>query len=200
MGNIRGEYMGGQDCTVLLRTGVLFLFSLNKDKEYLVFQIRLLSLWDKEYFFRIINLGGIIMARVTAKEFQEKHARRLKAAVDDMRKGVERVTESPTGAAAKKVDKMRTNIVASIDSGKWAAGLNRVSLEDWKRAMVEKGVNRVASGIDGAAPKVEAFASQLLPHVDAGVGTIKRLPDVTLEDNINRMTTFIRHMSKFKRK
>jgi len=26
------------------------------------------------------------------------------------------------------------------------------------------------------------------------------MPDTTLEDNIGRMTTFIRHMSKFKRK
>lgn len=139
------------------------------------------------------------MARLTPKEFQEKHARRLKAAVDDMRKGVERVSESPTKKAAAKADKMRANIVAAIDSGKWAAGLNRVTLEDWKKNMIEKGVGRVASGIDGAAAKVEAFASELLPHVDSGVAEINRLPDVTLEDNINRMTTFIRHMAKFKR-
>jgi len=140
------------------------------------------------------------MAKLTAKEFQEKHARRLKAATEDMRKGVEAVTESPTAKAAKKADKMRANITASIDSGKWAAGLNRVSLEDWKSKMINKGVGRVAAGIDEAAPKVEAFAAQLLPHIDQGVTTINKLPDVTLEDSINRMTTFVRHMAKFTRK
>jgi hypothetical protein len=140
------------------------------------------------------------MSKLTAAEFQEKHARRLKGAVDDMRKGIEGVTQSPTGKAAGKVDKMRTNIVASIDSGKWAAGLNRVTLEEWKDKMINKGLNRVAGGIDGASAKVTAFASELLPHIDRGVDSIKKMPDTTLEDNIGRMTTFIRHMSKFKRK
>jgi len=140
------------------------------------------------------------MAKLTPKEFQEKHNRRLKAAVEDMRAGVERVTESPTAKAAAKADKMRAEIVRSIDSGKWAAGLKRVSLEEWKRKMIDKGVGRVAAGIDSAADKVEAFAAELLPHIDAGRNAISKLPDVTLEDSINRMTTFIRHMAKFTRK
>jgi len=140
------------------------------------------------------------MSKLTPAEFQEKHARRLKGAIDDMRKGIEGVSQSPPGKAALKVDKMRTNILASIDSGKWAAGLNRVSLEEWKDKMINKGLNRVAGGIDGAAAKTTAFAAELLPHIDRGIETIKKLPDTTLEDNIGRMTTFVRHMAKFKRK
>jgi len=140
------------------------------------------------------------MAKLTAKEFQEKHNRRLKAATDDMRAGVERVTESPTAKAANKADKMRANVVKAIDSGKWAAGLNRVTLDDWKGKMINKGVGRVAAGIDEAADKVEAFASELLPYQDRLKSEIDRMPDVTLEDNINRMTTFVRGMSKFTRK
>jgi len=139
------------------------------------------------------------MAKLTANEFQEKHARRLKASIDDMRKGVERVTVSPTEKAAAKQDKMKANILASIDNGKWAAGLKRVTLDDWKTKMINKGVNRVASGIDEAAPKVVAFASELLPHIDSVKAKIEKMPDVTLEDNIGRMTEFIRGMSKFKR-
>lgn len=140
------------------------------------------------------------MAKLTPKEFQEKHNRRLKAAVEDMRAGVERVTESPTLKAAAKADKMRAEIVRSIDSGKWAAGLKRVSLEEWKTKMIDKGVGRVAAGIDSAADKVESFAAELLPHIDQGKAAIDKLPDVTLEDSINRMTTFTRHMAKFTRK
>jgi len=139
------------------------------------------------------------MAKLTPKEFQEKHNRRLKAAVPDMQAGVERVTESPTAKAAAKADKMKANIVKSIDDGKWQAGLKRVSLEEWKTKMINKGVNRVAVGIDEAADKVEAFAADLLPHIDRGVDSVNKLPDVTLEDSINRMTTFVRHMAKFKR-
>jgi len=139
------------------------------------------------------------MAKLTAKEFQEKHNRRLKAATEDMRLGVERVTEAPTLKAAKSVNKMRVNILKSIDDGKWEAGLKRVSLEDWKSKMINKGVGRVAAGIDEAADKVVAFAEKLLPHIDAGKAAIDKLPDVTLEDSIQRMTTFTRHMAKFKR-
>jgi cell division GTPase FtsZ len=139
------------------------------------------------------------MAKLTAKEFQEKHNRRLKAATDDMRAGVERVTENPMAKAAKKADKMRANIVQSIDSGKWVSGLNRVTLDDWKSKMINKGVGRVAAGIDEAAAKVESFASELLPHIDRVKSDISKLPDVTLEDNIQRMTGFIRGMAKFKR-
>jgi len=139
------------------------------------------------------------MAKLTAEEFQEKHARRLKASLEDMRHGVEGVTENPMAKAAAKADKMKANIVASIDSGKWAAGLNRVATDDWKRAMIDKGINRVASGIDGAAPKVTAFAAKLLPFIDGEVAKVKKMPDITLEDSISRMTSFVRGMSKFKR-
>ena len=139
------------------------------------------------------------MAKLTATEFQEKHARRLKAAVEDVRKGIDRVTENPCEKAAAKQDKMLTNLTAAVSSGKWAAGLKRVSLEDWKKKARDIGVNRIAAGIDGAKSKVISFAEQLLPHIDRGQDKIKTMPDVTLDDNINRMTTFVRHMSEMKR-
>jgi len=137
------------------------------------------------------------MAKLTAEQFREKHARRLKQSVDDIRTGIERVTESPTAKAATKVDKMRTNLLAAIDSGKWANRLKAVSLEEWKRKTVDVGINRIAAGIDGAAGKVENFAGQLLPFQDKLKKDLERMPDVTLEDNISRMTTFIRGMAKF---
>jgi len=139
------------------------------------------------------------MAKLTSTEFQEKHSRRLKAAVEDVRRGIDRVTESPTAKAAAKQDKMLTNLTASINSGKWAAGLKRVSLDEWKKKTRDVGVNRIAAGIDAAKDKVIAFADDLLPHIDRGKEKIKGMSDVTLDDNINRMTTFIRHMSEMKR-
>ena len=139
------------------------------------------------------------MAKLTPAEFQEKHARRLKAAVEDVRKGIDRVTESPTEKAAAKQAKMLTNLTAAVNSGKWAAGLKRVSLEDWKKQTRDVGVNRIAAGIDAAKSKVIAFAEELLPHIDRGRDKIKAMPDVTLDDNINRMVSFTRHMSELKR-
>jgi len=139
------------------------------------------------------------MAKLTAVEFQEKHARRLKAAVEDVRKGIDRVTENPCEKAAAKQDKMLTNLTAAVTSGKWADGLKRVSLEDWKKKARDIGVNRIAAGIDGAKSKVIAFAEQLLPHIDREKAKLASMPDVTLDDNINRMTSFVRGMANFKR-
>jgi len=114
-----------------------------------------------------------------------------------MRAGIARVTASPTAAAAAKQDKMKAKINAAIDSGKWAAGLRSVSLEEWKDKVTTKGLPRVAAGIDAAAPKVEKFYSQLLPHIDTVKANVSKMPDLTLEDSINRMSTFVRGMAKF---
>lgn len=150
---------------------------------------------------RLVTFDGVMtMARVTPSEYREKHNRRTKAATEDMRRGVERVTESPTAKAAAKVDKMRTNLNAALDSGKWAAGLNRVSLTDWKDKMLTKGVQRVAAGVDAAGDKVEAFAAEFLPHLDAVTEKVKRMPDITLEDNLNRMVEQARGVAQFKRR
>ena len=140
------------------------------------------------------------MAKLTPTEYQEKHARRLKGATEDMRLGVEKVTESPTAKAAAKKDKMKANLNRAIDSGKWERGLKRVTLEEWKTQMIEKGVGRVAAGIDGAKDKVISFAAELLPFQDGIKAKVQKMPDITLEDNINRMTTQIREMAKFQRK
>lgn len=139
------------------------------------------------------------MAKITAAEFQEKHARRLSAAVDDVRKGIDKVTVNPCELAAAKQSKMLANLTAAVNDGRWANGLKRVTLEDWKRKARDVGAGRIPAGIAAAKEKVIAFAEQLLPHIDAGQAKIKGMPDITLEDNIARMTDFIRHMANFKR-
>lgn len=139
------------------------------------------------------------MSKLTAAQFQEKHARRLKASVEDIRAGIDRVTDNPCEKAAAKQDKMLANLTRAVTDGKWAAGLKRVTVDEWKRKARDIGVNRIAAGIDGAAAKVRDFAEVLLPHIDRGQTKIQGMPDVTLDDNINRMTSFIRHMAEFKR-
>jgi hypothetical protein len=46
---------------------------------------------------------------------------------------------------------------------------------------------------------VTAFAEELLPFIDRQRAKLANMPDVTLDDNINRMTSFIRGMADFKR-
>lgn len=139
------------------------------------------------------------MSRLTAAEFQEKHARRLKAAIPDVQKGIDRVTVNPCELAAAKQEKMISNLTESVRNGKWAAGLKRVDLNSWKKAARDVGAGRISAGIDAAKDKVIAFAGDLLAHEDRALASIASMPDVTLEDNINRMVTWSRKMAEFKR-
>jgi len=139
------------------------------------------------------------MPKLTPQEAQAKHAARLKAASADIRAGIQRVSVAPGQQAAAKAEKMKQNINAALESGKWQRRVASVTLEEWKRQASEKGVGRIAAGIDGAAAKMTDFYSQLFPFQENLQGKVAQMPDLTLEDSINRMTTFVRGMSQFKR-
>lgn len=135
--------------------------------------------------------------KLTAEEFQEKHARRLKAAVEDMRAGVTRVTEAPGRKAAAKKAKWIAALSDPRTQDKWARRVAAVTVDEWKAAMIDKGINRVAAGIDGAKEKVIEFANKMIPHMNSGLSELETMPDLTLEDSVSRASYWIRHMAKF---
>lgn len=139
------------------------------------------------------------MARVTAEQFYDKLSRRLKAATADIEAGVNLVDVAPTKLAAESADKWVNGIMEARANGTWERGLLKVTLDDWKAKMKSKGIPRIASGIDAAKVKVVDFAKQLLPFEDTLMADIDRMPDVTLEDSINRMAAWARGMAGFRR-
>lgn len=140
------------------------------------------------------------MAKLTPKEAQEKHARRLKASIEDITRGVDAMTEAPGKKAAAKSAKMLANLTKSVQDGTWAKRVGGVSLEEWRRHMKDKGIPRISAGIDGAAAKTEDFFAQLFAYQDSIKGKLDAMPDLTLEDSISRMTTWVRDMAKFSKK
>jgi hypothetical protein len=95
---------------------------------------------------------------------------------------------------------MLANLTAAVQSGKWKTRLQKVSVEEWKQKALDKGLNRIAGGIDGARDKQIEFASQLLPYEAQLQEQVAKMPDLTLEDSVARATSWIRGMSKFVRK
>ena len=138
------------------------------------------------------------MARVTPQEYAEKWGRRLKGSTEDIRRGIGRVTEAPGIAAARQADLMLAKVTEAIASGLWANRVAGVPLDEWKKKTMEKGLVRIASGVDAAAATQVAMATELLANVDAAVAMANQTPRGTLEDNITRMTTFVREMAKTK--
>ncbi len=138
------------------------------------------------------------MARLSASEYAEKWARRLSGASEDVKKGIGRVTEAPGVKAAANQEAMRINLNKSIDDGTWAAQTRKVSLEDWKKAAIDKGTARLASGVQAAQASQVPMAEKLLAAVDASVAEANQIKRGDLEANVQRMTTFVRGMAKRK--
>ena len=135
----------------------------------------------------------------TKERAAAKWARNLKAATGEIRLGVEGVTESPMLKAAAAVDKYAEGVRRAVESGKYVARLRATPLSLWKTNTLDKGIGRIAAGVDAADSKVEAFFGELLPFQDGLKNTVDAMPDVTLEDSIQRMTTWTRGMADFKR-
>jgi len=137
--------------------------------------------------------------KVNPQQYADKLIRRVQAATQDMQDGVNRVQESPMAKAAASQQKWLAGINEAAQSGKWRRGLERVSLQDWKTAMIDKGIARVGPGVEAARGKITAFAQQLIPYENQLMEEIDRMPDLTIEHSIARMTAWARGMSNFQR-
>lgn len=131
---------------------------------------------------------------LSASDISEKWARRTKGAVADIQKGIMAVTESPMEAAVRKQDKMRTNLNAAIDSGRWAKGLQAVPLDQWRQTTAKKVGERLPGGIDAAMPKRQQFDQYLVNTLNTILPKVKAMPDLTMEDSLNRVRAVMEGM------
>lgn len=134
--------------------------------------------------------------KLSANEISDKWNRRTKASVSDIQAGIDRVSENPAQKAISKKEKMKANLVAAIDNGTWARRLGEVSLEDWKSKTRAKVAERLAGGVDGAMNKRGKFDAWLVSTLNGVLPDIEKMPDMTLEDSVNRVRKLMEHMSK----
>ena len=138
------------------------------------------------------------MAR-SAQEIARKWQRNLSGSVESIRSGVQDVTVSPTEKAASKADQYLIGVQSAVDSGKYQRGLRSVTLEQWKQAMLDKGVPRIASGAASGEPKFQEFLQEFLPYVESGQRMLDNMPRGSLQENIARSTAMIEHLANFRR-
>lgn len=139
------------------------------------------------------------MPRVTPEEGAQKLIDRAKAATPHIKDQVMKVKVAPTALAADKLDKMRAGFLAALDSGKVERGLRRTSLQAWQSAMINKGIPRIAQGLDSAKDKIIEFNRQFYPYLERVQAEVAAMSDLTLEDSINRMVHNVRRISEFRR-
>jgi len=135
---------------------------------------------------------------LSPEEFADKQARNLVNSLEDVKRGISNVSTAPTQKAAANSDKYLQGVQRGVD--KWKRGLNRVSLEEWKDKALTKGVARIPDGISAARNKVVQFAQEFLPFQATITEKVRKMPNVTLEDGIQRAIAQMRETAKFVRK
>ena len=112
-------------------------------------------------------------------------------------RGVAAVTVSPGQSAAAAADKWLAKVTGARD--KFARRVGAVSLAQWQNAMNSYGISRMGTGAQQKQGKMQAFMTEFLPYLKAGVDQVHTMPRMTLEDSVNRAAAMIRHNAGFQR-
>jgi len=137
-------------------------------------------------------------SRKTAADVANKWSTNLSNATPQMQKGVMGVTTAPTALAAANPQAYLAGVQQAVNSGKWAAKLNAVSLGTWQQQYVTKGIPRVQQAASTDKPKVQAAFTPLLNYVYNARDQINStMPRGTLQQNLQRMMAMATAMAQY---
>lgn len=136
--------------------------------------------------------------RDAAKEV-DKQISRVGASVQEYRDNIRNVAVHPGKEAVKKKDKFRTNLLASIDNGKWEENTGNYDENDWKERTAGVGGDRLVSGMEASRKKSIEFRQQLIDFQAQVKAKLDAMPDTTPEQRDAKVLANIREMRKFKR-
>lgn len=139
------------------------------------------------------------MAMASASEISDKWEQSMRTAEQAYRRGIERTDVNPMEEAAKNVDGYRQGVLDAVDSGRYQAGLRRVTKQEWQDKALKLGASRLASGATLAKPKMQAFLDKFLPHLKSVTDRVRQMPKVTLQDRIARAVAQMEGTATFKR-
>ncbi len=139
------------------------------------------------------------MKNLNAAAIADKYSQRASAAAADYTAGIAGVSVAPGQLAAQAQAKMLAKTQEAITSGKWAERVGGVSLSEWKDAATKKGGARYASGVQAGKGKMQSFMQEFIPHLQQLDSVLASMPNVTVEDGVQRAAAAIRHNANFKR-
>ena len=137
---------------------------------------------------------------LTAQQVAQKWSRNASSATEAFKAGVQSVTVAPTAKAAQALDRYLSGVTQAVQSGKMAAALNAVSLQDWTNAMLTKAVARIPAGVAAATPKMQAFMEKWLPYQQSMKDRIATMPKGTVADAQARANFAIAYNAAFSKR
>lgn len=125
----------------------------------------------------------------------QKWVNRMQAASAEITAGVNAVSVAPGVSAAKQANAWITRIQAS--KAKWERNVAAVTLEQWKSAMIERGIPAINAGVTAKSGNYLNFANKAYPYIATGVAHVKSMPKGTLAQSQARANYFMEYMSKY---
>ncbi len=135
--------------------------------------------------------------RMTGKDFQELHAKNLKGATEEIRKGVEAVSVAPGQKAAAQKSVYIAKMTSSEVQDRWAKNVAKVPLEEWKKDMTEKGIGRISAGLDRSAVKMADFGEKLLAFQKTAKPEFDAIHPLTIDESADKAAKWIKKMGTF---
>lgn len=125
---------------------------------------------------------------ITPEQLANRWANGIQNSSQKIKDGVNAVTEAPGKAAAAQVELWMSNLQNS--KAKWQKNVASVSVEDWRKATIEKGIPALQNSVNMAKPKVQKNAEKLISTINSLMSTLPP-KGTTIEANLER----VRHMA-----
>jgi DUF917 family protein len=138
-------------------------------------------------------------AMLTSAQIAQKWVDRTSAATQAYTDGINAVTVNPMQKAAANSAGYLAGVQAAVASGKWQAGLNRVSQQQWQQKAIQLGAQRLATGVAAAKMKYQSFMDSFLPVLSQNVAQVNAMPNNSYEARKARAVAMMDLNHQFKR-
>jgi hypothetical protein len=137
------------------------------------------------------------MAIPSAQVAAERLANGIRNGATRYTAGVNAVTVSPTIKAADSRAKWVNAMADPRTADRWENGLRDTTLAQWKTATSTIGSQRYSQSADKAQANYQEFMTKFIPYLTQVQEQVRAMPDITVEDRINRAVTNMRLLSQY---
>lgn len=113
--------------------------------------------------------------------------------------GVNAVTQNPASKAISRRSKWVQAMANPEVHDRWQAGLEKVTLQDWKNAAANVGAQRFSQSADKAQSNYQTFANDFFPFLENVKSQLDAMPDVTQEERIQKAVAAMRMIGAYNR-
>lgn len=126
----------------------------------------------------------------------DKWKRNIATAGESVKNGVNRMTVSPGVKAAAMKDKYLRRVQESANDGTYEAGQNSYTLQDYKDAVINKGISNMMTGASKISPRAMQSMQEQYTYANQVSDQVAGMPTNTLEEALAKSAAAIRLMAE----